>query len=92
MLERAGRAIWRERWAQLNAAITGAARAQSAIDAYEGAPTAAQLRELDWAWEDAAAGVAALNQLIEEDMPALYGAAGASSRWTPLKPAPLPKR
>jgi ABC-type transporter Mla subunit MlaD len=78
--------------AQLSAAITGAARVQAAMDAYEGAPTAAQLRELNWAWEDASAGVTALNQLIEESMPPLYGAAGASSRWTPLKPVPLPKR
>ena len=86
------RAILPRRLAQLSAAITGAARVQAAMDAYEGAPTAAQLRELNWAWEDAAAGVTALNQLIDESMPPLYGAAGASSRWTPLKPAPLPKR
>jgi photosystem II stability/assembly factor-like uncharacterized protein len=90
-LERASRELAKA-LGQLSAAITGAARVQAAMDAYEGAPTAAQLRELNWAWEDAAAGVAALNQLIDEAMPPLYGAAGASSRWTPLKPAPLPKR
>jgi hypothetical protein len=77
---------------QLNSAISLASRAQSGIDAYEGAPTAAQRRELDWAWEDALAGVAGLNKAIAEDMPELYRAAGASSRWAPLKPVSPPRR
>jgi hypothetical protein len=78
---------------QLNTALAGAARAQHSIDGFEGAPTAAQLRELDWAWQDAAAGVAALNQIIQQQMPAIYSAAGSSAqRWTPMKPAPMPKR
>ena len=34
-----------------------ASRAQSAIDAYEGAPTAEQSRELEAAWDDALSGV-----------------------------------
>jgi photosystem II stability/assembly factor-like uncharacterized protein len=77
---------------QLNSAISMASRAQSGIDAYEGAPTAAQRRELDWAWEDALAGVAGLNKAIAEEMPELYRAAGASPRWAPLKPVAAPKR
>ena len=77
---------------QVNAAIAGAARAQNAIDTYEGLPTAAQLRELDWAWEDAAEGATSVNRAIEGDMPELYAAAGPSARWSPLKPVPLPKR
>jgi photosystem II stability/assembly factor-like uncharacterized protein len=76
----------------LGSAINGASRAQTAIDVYEGAPTAAQLRELDWAWEDAAAGIAALNRVIDEQMPALYQAAGASPRWEMPKPVAPPKR
>jgi photosystem II stability/assembly factor-like uncharacterized protein len=78
--------------AELTAAIAAASRAQTAIDGYEGAPTAAQLRELDWAWEDAVTGVSALNRLIEDRMPALYSAAGPSPRWTPVKPVAMLKR
>lgn len=54
------------------------------MDAYEGVPTAAQLRELDWAWEDAVSAVSALNRMIQQDLPAL----GASS----IPTAPLPVR
>ncbi len=90
-LDRAARDLGRA-LTQLNNAIGGASRAQSAIDQYEGMPTAAQVRELDWAWEDAAQGVAGLNQVIQDQMPSLYAAAGASPRWQPVKPAPTPKR
>ena len=90
-LDRAGRDL-SVVLAQLTSAISGASRAQSAIDAYEGIPTAAQLRELDWAWEDALAGVAALNEIIQGQMPDLYAAAGPSPRWSPVKPVPVPKR
>jgi len=83
----AGRAL-----AQINSAISMAQRAQSGIDGYEGAPTAAQKRELEWAWEDAVAGVAAMNKVIVELMPDLYRTAGASPRWAPLKPVAAPKR
>jgi hypothetical protein len=91
LLERALRDLGRA-LGQLNGAIGSAARSQNAIDGYEGPPTAAQLRELDWAWEDAVAGIAGLNQVIRDDMPALYTAAGASPRWTPLKPVTALKR
>jgi photosystem II stability/assembly factor-like uncharacterized protein len=77
---------------QLSNAIAEAARAQNAIDAYEGAPTAEQSREIEWAWEDALAGVAALNRVIRDDMRVLYEAAGPSARWEPLKPVPPPRR
>jgi hypothetical protein len=55
---------------QFGNAAGEASRVQAAIDSYEGAPTAAQLRELDWAWEDALEAVAALNKLIREEIPA----------------------
>ena len=48
-------------------ALAAAARAQAAIDSYDGVPTAAQLRELDWAWTDGVSAVTALNRLIEQD-------------------------
>jgi len=91
LLERAGRDVARA-MGQVNTAIAGAARAQNAIDMYEGSPTAAQLRELDWAWEDAVDGVTSLNRAMEADMPELYAAVGPSPRWSPLKPVPLPTR
>jgi hypothetical protein len=77
---------------QLNSAMNQAARAQSAIDAYEGAPTAAQVREVEWAWEDGLAAITSLNRLIREEMPSVYEAAGASARWRPIDPVPAPKR
>jgi hypothetical protein len=91
LLDRAGRDIARA-MGQVNGAIAGAARTQNAIDMYEGAPTAAQLREVEWAWQDAVEGVTSVNRVIEADMPELYAAAGPSPRWSPVKPLPLPKR
>ena len=40
---------------QINRAIASAAQVENAMDGYDGLPTAVQLRQLDWAWEDAAA-------------------------------------
>ena len=42
---------------QVDQAINAAAGAQNAIDGYGGPPTAAQLRQVDWAWEDATTAV-----------------------------------
>ena len=65
---------------QISNALAAAGRAQAAIDSYDGLPTAAQLRELDWAWSDGVTAVTALNHLIEQD------AAGL------VKTVPLPTR
>ena len=54
---------------QINGALAAAARAQSAIDSYDGLPTAAQLQELDWAWSDGVAAVTALNRVIQQQLP-----------------------
>jgi photosystem II stability/assembly factor-like uncharacterized protein len=64
---------------QINGAMAEASRVQNAIDAYEGPPTAAQLRELEWAWEDATGAVNALNRMIRDETPS-------------MKPVALPKR
>ncbi len=77
---------------EVGAAFGEALKAQNAVDAYDGAPTASQLRELEWAWEDGAAAIASLNRVIREDMRRLYETAGASPQWSPLKPLPAPKR
>jgi hypothetical protein len=76
----------------INRTLTAAATVQSGIDGYEGLPTGAQLRQLDWAWEDAAAGVSALNRAIQQDMPALYAAMDGSIKWPEVKPVPIPVR
>ena len=78
---------------QVAVAYSLAARAQNDMDGFAGVPTAAQLRELDWAWEDATAAVAALNRLIGHDAPAAFAAAGMSAPadWKTL-PAPSRKR
>ena len=57
---------------QVNRPLSSAASVQSAIDGYDGLPTASQLKQLEWAWEDAVAGVTALNRMIERDLPAVY--------------------
>lgn len=69
-------------------AVNAAARVEADIDAYAGPPTAAQLRELDWAWADAQAAVAALNRVIQA-MPALEKAAGKDGSGPEWKPVSL---
>ncbi len=76
----------------VNRALAGAANAQGAMDSYAGVPTAAQLRQLDWAWEDAATGIAALNKVIRESMPKAYGVAGSATKREEVKPLPTPAR
>ena len=68
--------------------LTNADNVEVAMDGYAGLPTAAQLRELDEAWEDAAAAVAALNGLIQRDLPPLYSALGGAARWPEIQPVP----
>ena len=53
---------------------------ESAMDAYQGVPTGAQLRDLDWAWRDGVAAVTGLNRSIEE-----LGVAGASAVPVPVR-------
>jgi photosystem II stability/assembly factor-like uncharacterized protein len=77
---------------QLTRPLTSAYNVETAIDSYQGLPTAAQLRDLDWAWEDAVAAVTALNRLLQQDLPPLYNLFGGASRWTEIQPAPMPVR
>jgi photosystem II stability/assembly factor-like uncharacterized protein len=75
---------------QITAVLANAARVQNSMDAFAGVPTAAQLRELDFTWEDAAAAVLSLNRLIAKDLPDAYAAAGAPP--PPNRPVPAPSR
>jgi photosystem II stability/assembly factor-like uncharacterized protein len=70
---------------QINRCLTDAYNIETAIDSYQGLPTAAQLRDLDWAWDDAIAAVGALNRLIQEDLPAV-GLSGLSPVAAPVRP------
>jgi photosystem II stability/assembly factor-like uncharacterized protein len=65
-----------------------AARVQAAIDSYDGLPTEAQLRELEWAWSDARSAVSILNQAIAA-LPGVHTAVGTSVKWQELKPVVL---
>ena len=76
---------------ELNRAITTAAAAERGMDGYEGMPSAAQLRQLGWAHEDAAASVAALNKFLAKDLPAEAAAAKAKPKWPAIAPVPVPK-
>jgi len=77
---------------QINASMTLAGRVQSAMDGFAGPPTAAQLRDLDYCWEDATAAVAALNRLVAQDLPAAYAAAGLKAQAPAIQPVPAPVR
>jgi hypothetical protein len=77
---------------QVEQAITAANTVQNAIDGFAGLPTGAQLRQLDWAWEDALAGVAALNQVIREDMARVYTSLDGSVHYPEIKPVAVPRR
>jgi photosystem II stability/assembly factor-like uncharacterized protein len=77
---------------QIMQVLTNGYNLETAMDSYAGLPTASQLRDLDWAWEDAAAAVIALNRLIQQDLPPLYDALGGATRWSAIPLAPLPVR
>ena len=64
---------------QIATVLNSAARVQNEMDGFAGPPTAAQLRELDWAWEDGEAAIVALNKLVAKDVPAAYAAAGLTA-------------
>jgi photosystem II stability/assembly factor-like uncharacterized protein len=91
VLDRVAAGIGRAQ-SQMEQAMSGAAGVQNAIDGYAGLPTGSQLRQLDWAWEDAVAGVTALNQAIQQEMPAVYTALGGTLQWPEVKPAAMPLR
>jgi photosystem II stability/assembly factor-like uncharacterized protein len=72
--------------------LQAAARLENAIDGYPGLPTAAQTRELDWAWEDAAKTVAELNRILRGEMTEVYAAAGAGAPWKEIPLVAVPKK
>ena len=73
---------------QIDRAMTAASGLQNAMDGYDGLPTASQIRQLEWAKEDATAAIEALNRLIVIDLPA----AGGSIKLPEMKPVPTPVR
>ncbi len=77
---------------EVSRTLAAATRVEEAIDGFDGLPTAQQLRELDWAWEDATASVTALNKVIVHDMPAVYSALGDSTKWPEAKAVAVPSR
>jgi hypothetical protein len=78
--------------AEIDRAIGSAAQVENAMDGYDGLPTTAQLRQIDWAWEDAAAAANALNKLIKESIPAAYSSMGGAVKPPALKPVAVPAR
>jgi hypothetical protein len=62
------------------------------MDGYDGLPTVAQFRQLDWAWEDATAAVGGLNKLIQESIPSAYSSMGGAVKPPTLAPIPVPAR
>jgi hypothetical protein len=76
--------------AQIDRVIASAAQAETAMDGYDGLPTAAQLRQIDWDWEDAAAAVKELNRVITESVPAAYASMGGTVRPPKMNPVAAP--
>ena len=60
----------------------GAARIlQNAMDGYDGLPTEAQDRQVEWSGEDATADVMAINRISSKTMPGVYGALSTTVEW-----------
>jgi hypothetical protein len=72
--------------------MLAASRLENTIDSYPGLPTAAQSRELDWAWEDAVKAVSTLNHILHEEMPPIYSALGDAAEWKQIAPVAVPVR
>ena len=75
---------------QVDRAIGAGAQVQNAIDGYDGLPTAQQLHQLDWAWEDAAAAVSGWNKVVSESVPATFASLGVKP--PVVKPVAVPAR
>ncbi len=78
--------------AAVDRAIASAGQAGNAIDSYDGLPTVAQLRQIDWAWEDGIASANALNRLIGESLPAAYRSMGGAVKPPAMSPVKVPAR
>jgi len=76
--------------AELMRALTTAAAAERGMDGYEGPPSAAQLRQLGWAHEDATTSVAALNQFLAKDLQAAAAVVKSGSKWPGIAAVPVP--
>jgi photosystem II stability/assembly factor-like uncharacterized protein len=72
--------------ADLNAQLNTAAGLARSIEGYSGLPTADQLRQIDWLFEDASRTVGDLNHVIQTDAPGVYGGLMQQGTW----PARLP--
>jgi hypothetical protein len=76
----------------VNRTLNSARTVQTAMDGYDGLPTEAQLHQLDWAWEDAAADAGALNKIVGESMPSVYAAIGGTIQWPKVPVVTIPTR
>jgi photosystem II stability/assembly factor-like uncharacterized protein len=77
---------------QVDRAIASAGQVENAMDGYDGLPTVAQLRQLDWAWDDAIASAKGVNKLLSETIPAAYSAMGGAVRAPKLELVVVPAR
>ena len=55
--------------AQIGRTVVAANTLVTEMEGYEGLPTGAQLRQLEWDWADGTEVVAALNRLIQQEFP-----------------------
>jgi hypothetical protein len=77
---------------QVDRAIAAAAQAENGMEGYDGLPTAAQFRQIDWAWEDGTASATAVNKLIAEAVPAAYASMGGAVTPPKIDPVKVPAR
>ena len=63
------------------------------IDGYSGRPTSDQLRQIDWAFEDAMKLIEELNAILQKGIPALFSELAAQNIWiAPARPIAPPVR
>jgi hypothetical protein len=64
-----------------------------AIDGFTGLPTAGQLRQVEWAYEDSTKGIEELNQISAREVPAAFNELTAQKIFPPVpQPVASPRR
>ncbi len=69
----------------INGQLSGASGVARAIEGYSARPTADQVRQVDWAFDDATKLVADLNRVTQTDLPSLLSGISSAPAW-PARP------
>jgi hypothetical protein len=73
--------------------LNGASQLSRAIEGYSGLPTADQLREIDWAYEDARTAIENFNRLLDAEVAPAFDRLAQEHQWPRrVQAVPLPVR